>query len=59
MEQAKNMLKRIIYLDPTAITAYLELSSLYTQEGDVSRAKKMQVSALELMQQSALEVPAI
>ncbi|XHX78643.1 MAG: CheR family methyltransferase [Stenomitos frigidus ULC029] len=55
LEQAKSLLKRIIYLDPTAITAYLELSSLYTQEGDRVRARKMQASALELMQKSALE----
>lgn len=54
-EQAKDLLKRIIYLEPTAITAYLELSSLYTQEGNIQKAQKMKETALALMEDSSKE----
>lgn len=49
LDDAKLLSKRIIYLDPTSIPAYLELASIYEQEGDQSRAKKMYRTALELL----------
>lgn len=49
-EETKSLLKRIIYLSPSEITAYLELGSLYAKECDVVRAKKMRMTALELIQ---------
>lgn len=49
-EQAKDLLKRIIYLEPTAIAAYLELSSIYAEEGNIEKATKMKATALDLMQ---------
>jgi chemotaxis protein methyltransferase CheR len=44
---AKNFLKKILYLSPAAITAYLELGALYAREQDLSRAGKMLSLALE------------
>ena len=39
-EQAKILLKKIIYLDPNAAAAYLELAMIYQQQGDPKRATK-------------------
>jgi len=49
-EEAKNLLKKVIYLAPTYTPAYLELGALYEKEGDVARAQKMRATALELLQ---------
>lgn len=49
LEGAKLLSKRIIYLDPSSIPAYLELASIYEQEGDQMRANKMYRTALELL----------
>ncbi|GGA50326.1 hypothetical protein [Okeania sp. KiyG1] len=43
------LLKQIIYLSPKEIPAYLELSSLYEAQQDITRAKKMKNTALELL----------
>ena len=48
-EEAKNLLKKVIYLAPSFIPAYLELGALYGKEGDVARAQKMSATALELL----------
>lgn len=48
-DAAKNLFKKIIYLAPSSIAAYLELSFIYEQEGNRDRAKKMQKTALELL----------
>ena len=49
LEGAKLLSKRIIYLDPSSIPAYLELASIYEQEGDQIRANKMYRTTLELL----------
>jgi len=57
LETAKLWLKKIIYLDPTAISAYLELGFLYEQEGDRLRTRKMQTTAIALLQQMPQALP--
>ncbi|MGD1804526.1 CheR family methyltransferase [Dapis sp. BLCC M126] len=49
IEGAKIFLKRIIYLLPQEIPAYIELGSLYAAEKNIIRAKKMKNIALELL----------
>lgn len=46
---AKSLSKRIIYLLPSSIPAYMELASIYEQEGDHTRAAKMYSTALALL----------
>ncbi len=48
-EQAKTLLKKIIYLDPKAVAAYLELMIIYRRQGDVKRATKQLHHALILL----------
>ncbi len=40
INSAEKLFKKIIYLAPTSINAYLELGDIYKREGDKSRAKK-------------------
>ncbi|TAF57096.1 MAG: hypothetical protein EAZ61_02260 [Oscillatoriales cyanobacterium] len=47
--RAKTLLKRIIYLDPEAALAYLELAALYSAEGDTTRAQTMKRTARILL----------
>ncbi|MGK7923438.1 MAG: CheR family methyltransferase [Trichodesmium sp.] len=49
IEKAKVLLKRVLYLWPVEIPAYLELSSLYAAQQDIIRSKKMKNIALELL----------
>ena len=49
-KKAKELLKRIIYLEPFSVVAYLELGSVYTNEGDIIRASKMYHTAYEILQ---------
>lgn len=51
IEKAKNYFKKIIYLAPSSIAAYLELGSLYEREDDTNRAKKMRDAAFELLKE--------
>ncbi|CAD5942132.1 Protein methyltransferase FrzF [Planktothrix tepida] len=46
---AKLLSKRIIYLLPSSVPAYLELASIYEQEADYTRAVKMYSTALALL----------
>ncbi|WP_027249339.1 CheR family methyltransferase [Planktothrix agardhii] len=46
---AKLLSKRIIYLLPSSIPAYLELASIYEREGDHTRSAKMYGNALALL----------
>jgi chemotaxis protein methyltransferase CheR len=55
-EEAKNLLKKVIYLAPSFAPAYLELGALYEKNGDVTRAQKMRITALELLQALAPDV---
>lgn len=48
-EQTKTLFKKIIYLAPSSISAYLELSSIYEREGAHNRANKMLETALGLL----------
>ncbi len=47
--EAKGMLKKVIYLDPSFIAAYLDLGDLYAQENDETRATKMRSTARDLL----------
>ncbi len=47
--RAKTLLKRIVYLDPEAALAYLELAALYAAEGDTVRAQTMKRTARILL----------
>ena len=49
-EEAKNLLKKVIYLDPSFIPAYLELGSIYEGECDHGKAGRLRTTALELLQ---------
>jgi len=40
LERAKTLLKRVIYLLPTAILAYFELGCLYAQQGNLKKAQR-------------------
>ncbi|MCL1472801.1 CheR family methyltransferase [Argonema antarcticum] len=53
IEKAKFYLKRIIYLAPSSISAYLELGFLYKREGNATRAGKMLAAAVELLKDLA------
>ncbi|MEC4983418.1 MAG: CheR family methyltransferase [Oscillatoria sp. PMC 1068.18] len=57
IQTAKNLLKKIIYLDYRCISAYLELSYLYAREGDRKRAEKMEATAKELLKELANDSP--
>lgn len=50
LEQAKLYLKRIVYLEPNLIPAYLDLASLYAQQGNKIQARKFWNIALDLLQ---------
>ncbi|MBD1888672.1 CheR family methyltransferase [Coleofasciculus sp. FACHB-SPT9] len=49
VEEAKSLLKKIIYLVPSSILAYLEISGIYELEGNLSRALKMRTVALGIL----------
>jgi chemotaxis protein methyltransferase CheR len=49
LSQAKEHLKRIIYIDENAIAAYLDLGSIYKLEANSRRAKQMFDTAIELL----------
>jgi chemotaxis protein methyltransferase CheR len=49
--EMKQILKKIIYLEPGAIAAYLKLSYIYQAENDLERMYKMQSVALKILQQ--------
>ncbi|HEY9878361.1 MAG TPA: CheR family methyltransferase [Leptolyngbyaceae cyanobacterium] len=51
LEGAKVFLKRVIYLDPQAIPAYLELADLYSKTQDSDRADKTRRNALSVLSQ--------
>lgn len=49
IETEKEMLKKVIYLDPSHIASFLNLAILYDSEGDNEKASKMRDTALELL----------
>jgi chemotaxis protein methyltransferase CheR len=46
---AKDLLKKALYLDPTFVAAYLDLGDLYAREDDGVRARKMHETARDLL----------
>lgn len=48
-EEAKKLFKKVIYLDPGSVAAYLELSGLYAREHDRKRADSMRQTAVRLL----------
>lgn len=56
-EQAKALFKKIIYLAPSSIGAYLEIGSIYFKEGDHNRAKKMLTTAWDLIKKLSPDSP--
>lgn len=53
LETAVDWLKRVIYLEPKLISAYLELGSLYRKMGNSNKAQCVWNSALKLLNQVA------
>ena len=49
-EEAEGLLKKTMYLKPDFVPAYLEIASYYDKEGDADRAKKMRLTAIELLE---------
>jgi chemotaxis protein methyltransferase CheR len=49
LSAAKNFWKKVLYLSPSSMAAYLELGALYEREHDTIRAQKMRATALELL----------
>jgi len=47
--EAKSLLKKVIYLAPSFIAAYLDLGDLYAREGDDVRAGKMRATARDFL----------
>ncbi|MCX5894094.1 MAG: tetratricopeptide repeat protein [Deltaproteobacteria bacterium] len=52
-EEAKKLLKKVLYLDPGFVGAYLELSGLYAREHDRKRAESMRQTAVRLLMRMA------
>lgn len=50
IDAARNLLKKVIYLDPSFIAAYLDLGDCYAREGEFERAIKMRATARDLLQ---------
>lgn len=48
-DEAKRLFKKVIYLAPEHIEAYLELGALYASATDATRARRMRQTALELL----------
>lgn len=47
--EAAGLLKKVIYLDPSFVAAYLDLGDLYAHGGDAARARKMRATARGLL----------
>lgn len=50
--KVKELLKKIIYLEPLSIAAYLDLADIYSKDNEVSRSKKMYRTAYDILNQS-------
>lgn len=46
---AKGLLKKVIYLAPSFVAAYLDLAELYAHQGDEARAMRMRATARDLL----------
>ena len=54
---AKNFWKKILYLAPTYVPAYLELGEIYLRENDSAKTHKMRRAALSLVEKMAPNSP--
>lgn len=50
LEVAKSFFKRVLYLEPESISAYLHLGSIYQAQNELVRARKMLENALKLLE---------
>jgi len=48
--KAKALLRKVLYLDPHFVPAYIELASLYAAESNAARARTMRNAALECLE---------
>lgn len=55
ISRAREMLDRVIYLDPAHIAAYIELAALHEHDGNVERARKMRLAACRELKKMAPE----
>ena len=55
LETAKIILRKIIYLCPSFVSAYLELGNIYIQEGKLNIAIKMYNSSCEILQKTTAQ----
>lgn len=55
IDEAKALLKKVIYLAPGSVAAYLDLDAIYEREGDSARAAKMRAAALGALQDMAAD----
>lgn len=49
VELCKELLKKVLYLDPGYVAAYLDLASHYENDKDSRRARKLRVSAIKCL----------
>ncbi len=49
LEQTKDLLKKTLYLDHAHVPAYLQLATLYQEEGILDRARQMRLGALDVL----------
>jgi chemotaxis protein methyltransferase CheR len=47
--RAKEMLNRVLYLDPGFVSAYIDLAALFNEENDSMRARKLHLAALDCL----------
>jgi chemotaxis protein methyltransferase CheR len=50
-EEAKSLLKKVIYLAPSRFDAHLEMAALYQAESDFNRARRERQAAIELLRE--------
>lgn len=56
-DAARTLLKKVIYLAPTFVAAYLELGSIYDREGLAQQSGKMRATALALLKEMPADKP--
>lgn len=49
-ERAKELLRKVLYLDPEFVPAYIDLAALYLGENDSRRARKNRSAAIDCLQ---------
>jgi chemotaxis protein methyltransferase CheR len=49
-DEAREMFKRVIYLNSRCVAAYIELGAIYEHEGDIGRGHKLTETAIEILE---------